>query len=630
MLNKKFKYLIIMKKKILLGLTLIVSVSFRALSADPVLPDGMTILTPEGVVVTTSSVRAYDKDKPLTVAGSKGKGYKVYFTAKEDTHGEELWVSDGTVDGTKMVKDIYPGATSSNVCYITRFNDKVVFQATANDEDGAELWISDGTEEGTHMIMDINILGGSEPCGFTQLDENHFVFAAKDYESEVYGSSPQRWLWISDGTEEGTKLLKDCNVKYPGTNTANDRTHFVRVGRKVFFKADTKDNQYGEELWVTDGTEEGTFMPLDINTTIADLTTGATGGAQLDWFTNFNNEKLFFQAYSKEYGNEPWVSDGTIEGTHMIVDQAEGVNANGLPLGYGTFTTAVYKNNVYFRGYHPIYGLELFRTDFTPEGTYMVADLNKNQTTTGTANGSPDIFCEFDGVLFMKAATGSDPAATDPINYGLELFYTDGTEEGTKMQSDLNPGIGPNAAWEGIVISGSFYFRAQDQTPPTGSSQFWELFRINDKDEFPIKVADLGEGPDFVHSLRNCNGDLFFTSQIIKRLFKYHYRKPNYDPQKDVEEMDPDFGPTTGLKSPKLNIVKSISIYPNPAKDKITINSTTDIKGYTITDLSGRRVGYYKGSDKIISVSNFNLAKGSYVLSVENEIEEVKIPLIIQ
>jgi hypothetical protein len=42
-----------MKKKILLGLTLIVSVSFRALSADPVLPDGMTILTPEGVVVTT-------------------------------------------------------------------------------------------------------------------------------------------------------------------------------------------------------------------------------------------------------------------------------------------------------------------------------------------------------------------------------------------------------------------------------------------------------------------------------------------------------------------------------------------------------------------------------------------------
>jgi ELWxxDGT repeat protein len=44
--------------------------------------------------------------------------------------------------------------------------------------------------------------------------------------------------------------------------------------------------------------------------------------------------------------------------------------------------------------------LELFRTDFTPEGTYMVADLNKNQTTTGTANGSPDIFCEFDGFFY--------------------------------------------------------------------------------------------------------------------------------------------------------------------------------------------------------------------------------------
>jgi hypothetical protein len=97
------------------------------------------------------------------------------------------------------------------------------------------------------------------------------------------------------------------------------------------------------------------------------------------------------------------------------------------------------------------------------------------------------------------------------------------------MQSDLNPGIGPNAAWEGIVISGVF-ISGHRIKPTTGSSQFWELFRINDKDEFPIKVADLGEGPDFVHSLRNCNGVCSSPVQIIKRLFKYHYRKPNYDP----------------------------------------------------------------------------------------------------
>ena len=138
----------------------------------------MEILTPEGVTVTTVSDRSiYDKTKNIVIAGSPSKGYKAFFTAKEDTHGEELWVSDGTVDGTKMVKDIYPGSVSSNVQYITRFNDKVVFQAVGDDESGNELWISDGTEEGTFMVKDINEIGDSNPRGFVQLDETRFVFA---------------------------------------------------------------------------------------------------------------------------------------------------------------------------------------------------------------------------------------------------------------------------------------------------------------------------------------------------------------------------------------------------------------------------------------------------------------------
>lgn len=621
-----------MKKQFLLSSVLLVAMSFGSVMAnDPVLPQGMEILTPAGVEVTTSTVRTYDKAKPLTVAGSKQAGYKAFFTAKEDAHGEELWVSDGTTTGTKMVKDIYPGATSSNVSYITRFNDKVVFQATANDDDEAELWISDGTENGTYMLKDINLLGASDPKGFVQINETHFIFAAKDYESETYGDTPQHWLWISDGTEGGTQLLKDCSVKYPGMTTENDRTHFMRVGRKVFFKADSKDNQFGEELWVTDGTEEGTFMLMDINTTVADEATGATAGAYLDWFTNFKNEKLFFKAYSKEYGNEPWVSDGTSEGTYMIADLTEGYEDNGNPRGNGAFTTCVYGDHVYFRGYHPTYGLELFRTDFTREGTYMVSDLNTNPTTTGTANGSPDIFCVFDGVLFMKAATGGDPASTNPINYGLELFYSDGTAEGTKMQSDLNPGVGPNAAWEGIAISGSFFFRAQDQTPPTGSSQFWELFSMDSKDEFPHKVVDLGEGPDFVHSLRNVNGDLFFTSTIIKRLFKYHYRKPNYNPATDVEDMEPDFGTPnpTSIDDIKVNPM-TISFYPNPVNDMVYISSESDIRGYTITSMNGQKIVSHQGNDRTISIRSLNLNKGIYILSILGEKEELKAKLIVK
>lgn len=580
-----------MKKLLLLSFLLTVGI-FNA-NADLVLPTGMQILTPTGVTVTVENTRAYDKAKNMMIAGSPAKGYKVFFTAKEDTHGEELWVSDGTIGGTKMVKDIFPGATSSGVAWMQRFNDKVVFQAQSGTDIGTELWISDGTEVGTYMVKDIHSIGSSNPSGFTQLDETHFIFAAQDFDSETYGSTAQRWLWISDGTEAGTQLLKDCQVFHPGSKTAQDNGgHFCRVGRKVFFKADTKDSQYGEELWVTDGTEAGTFMLKDINTTVIDANTGSTGGAQLDWLTNVYNEHLFFYAYSPDYGSEIWASDGTTAGTYLIKDTQTGVDANGIPYNGAIFTPRLYKGKVYFRGWDPVYYHELLSTDLTEAGTGIVYDINQNPNTVGTANGDPDLFCEFDGVLFMKGQTGTDASSTNPVNYGLELFYTDGTWEGTKMQSDLNPGVGNNAAWEGTVISGSFYCRAQNAIP-TGS-QTWELFRLDSKDQFPQKVMDLVDGQDFVHSIRNLAGDVVFTSVAVPSLFAYHYRKPNYDPTKDVENMEIEYRTRNEISGIKDIFASKqavdLKIYPNPAHGYISFDSDKVINSLSISDVTGKVV----------------------------------------
>ena len=234
-------------------------------------------------------------------------------------------------------------------------------------------------------------------------------------------------------------------------------------------------------------------------------------------------------------------------------DCQEGLDNNGLPRGSGAFTPVPMNGLMYFRGYDPIYGMELFRTDFTAEGTTMVADLNKVPNASGTNDGNPDLLCVYDGVLFMKAQSGVN-AAYDFCK-GIEMFYTDGTTEGTVMQSDLNPGTGSCAAWEGMVVSGSMYFRGQDETPMAGGSQFWELFRIDNKDEFPKKVVDLGAGADFVHTLRNMNGDLYFTSKIDPRLFKYSYRKDGYDPAKDLDEMDPVYEE----EGAGVNIVESVA-----------------------------------------------------------------------
>src|SRR4029450_12078754 len=77
---------------------------------------------------------------------------RVYFVGEDEAHGAELWSSDGTAAGTRLVRDIDPGPDWSNV------NDRVVAGGilffTKIGAHGRELWRTDGTEEGTHLAKD--------------------------------------------------------------------------------------------------------------------------------------------------------------------------------------------------------------------------------------------------------------------------------------------------------------------------------------------------------------------------------------------------------------------------------------------------------------------------------------------
>ena len=67
---------------------------------------------------------------------------KLFFTATDSVNGAELWVSDGTASGTKMVKDINTKATyNSSPTRLTSYKDKVYFIAMDSTSSGIPTYI---------------------------------------------------------------------------------------------------------------------------------------------------------------------------------------------------------------------------------------------------------------------------------------------------------------------------------------------------------------------------------------------------------------------------------------------------------------------------------------------------------
>ena len=107
-----------------------------------------------------------------------------------------MWQSDGTEEGTSLVRDIVPGQGGSFPFWVTALGDRVAFTATTDDA-GEEPWISDGSEAGTVPLGDLNPgPEGSVPTFLTAADGAVYMSAdTPDHRRE---------LWRTDRTAVGT------------------------------------------------------------------------------------------------------------------------------------------------------------------------------------------------------------------------------------------------------------------------------------------------------------------------------------------------------------------------------------------------------------------------------------------
>jgi ELWxxDGT repeat protein len=223
--------------------------------------------------------------------------------------GFELWKSNGTSPGTVLIKDIRPGALSSNLRELTNVNGTLFFAAD-NGVSGRELWKSNGAAAGTVIIKDINPGGGlSDPKYLTNVNGKVF-FAANNGSNGVE-------LWVSNGLGAGTVLVKNITSDTGGAQRSYPK-FLINVSGTLFFQAD--NGLVGKELWKSDGTNAGTSL-------IKDILPGGAGSIPEN-LENVNGT-LFFAANNGVSGGELWRSNGTPAGTVLVLDINPGIAGSG-------------------------------------------------------------------------------------------------------------------------------------------------------------------------------------------------------------------------------------------------------------------------------------------------------------
>ena len=164
-------------------------------------------------------------------------GNRVFFSGSL-TRGTELSITDGTSEGTHIVRDIVPGSNSADVSKLIAADGDLYFIAD-DGVHGRELWVSDGSDTGTKLVADINPSQSSRGPTPLLFASPYLFFAADD---GTHGDE----LWITDGTTAGTRLLADIFV---GSQSSFPRST-VRIGDYMYFKATHPD--YGREIWKLD------------------------------------------------------------------------------------------------------------------------------------------------------------------------------------------------------------------------------------------------------------------------------------------------------------------------------------------------------------------------------------------
>lgn len=529
---------------------------------------------------------AQDWDGVDVTASAVIMGDRVYFAARDVPTNFELWTSDGTEDGTYMVRDIWPGGFGSNPGYFTVLGDILYFRANDGTH-GYELWRSDGTEEGTYLVKDINP-GGNQSHGLDDFSGPYVIFPSETHGKVFFRASDDVHgleVWKSDGTEEGTQLIKNL---YTGVEGGGGR-YFAELDGIIYYTArsGTTDDHTGEELHRTDGTEEGTWL-------VRDIQPGTSNSGVR--FTTAVGGNLYFVAFDDFLGTELFVSDGTEAGTQVVRDILPGfAGAFSIYSGSRRPSLIPFGDRLIFTASRDQQKMSLWITNGTFAGTTMIREFDHTGQFAHLI-----AWTELDGKIFFLIQS-------DDQNSGL--WESNGTPGGTRKLVDFDI---PHTPFPSDPVPASL-------TSFDGKLFIWgnhesagdAIYMSDGTEEGTVKIADATQAVFF-----GATQDRLFFSAVTPE----HGR-----------ELWVYLGDTTSsVHAPEY--LPAFNVYPNPARDRITVTAAdadpASVRRIILYDILGRPVASWPAAGELPLPAV--LTPGHYTLEIRTAGGTVVHPLIIR